>query len=501
MSSQSLSDMRGGLFLKGYKTLSCNEPLRQAPMPEQLVLPVKQHIGDAAEPCVKVGERVLKGQEIADATGYISVPIHASTSGTVTAIEERPVPHPSGLSALCIVIDVDGKDEAIDYKPEAQYEYINPGHLRNIIRHAGIVGLGGAGFPTFVKMNPGPMHRIQTLILNGAECEPYITCDDVLMRERAHEIISGAAILRHALQAERCVIAIEDNKPVATRVMQDAANGAGVEVISVPTRYPMGGEKQLIQVITGQEVPSHGLPAELGVVMQNVATAAAVHRAVEVGEPLISRLVTVTGKGVGQPGNYEVMLGMSVQSLLESCGGPSEDTTAVVMGGSMMGVPIHNTLAPVIKTANCFIAAAAGELEMPGYTQPCIRCGRCHDACPVGLLPQQLYWYARARDMERVQEYNLFDCIECGCCAYVCPSRIPLVGFYRYAKTEIAAQERDRRRADIARMKHEAHLARVERDKQEREAKRQAKKAALANAKKQEKKPAGKPPAEGQDKT
>lgn len=483
-----LSPFHGGLKLDGHKTRSSQAETRTPELPEQLILPLQQHIGEAAEAIVKPGDRVLAGQKVAQASGYVSVPVHASTSGTVSAIEERPVAHPSGLSAPCIVIDVDGRDESIDYSPEGDYESMDPGHLRNIVRDAGIVGLGGAGFPTFIKMNPGLDKDIDFLIINGSECEPYITCDDRLMQDHAEEIIAGAHILRHALKAKHCIIGIESNKPAAIAAMQAAA-GNGIEVREVPTLYPMGGEKQLTHVLTGKEVPSDGLPADIGVVMQNVATAAAVYQAVVKGIPLLSRYVTLTGSGIKQPGNLHALIGTPFQHLIDSGGGLTEDTQAIVMGGSMMGFSVTDTCLPVVKTTNCLIAATSeiiGQSVKDIQSMACIRCGACQDVCPVELLPQQLYWYARAKDMSRIQEYNLFDCIECGCCAYVCPSHIPLVSYYRYAKTEIASMERERARADIARRRHEFHDFRIEREKKERAEKRKKKKEALEQNKEQQ---------------
>jgi electron transport complex protein RnfC len=469
----------GGLQLAGFKELSNREPTVPAPIPQRLVLPLQQHIGEPAEPAVEVGQRVLKGEAIAVPSGYVSVPVHASTSGRVVDIGKHPVPHPSGLNALCIVLEPDGEDRWCEREPIADYQSLDPSELRNRIRAAGIVGLGGAGFPTFIKLNPGPGRSIDTLVLNGAECEPYITCDDRLMRERSEEIVAGARVIRHALRARRCLIGVEDNKPEALAALEGVP-GDDIEVVAVPTRYPAGGEKELIQVLTGLEVPSDGLPMEVGVVMQNVATAAAVHRAVERGEPLVSRFVTVSGQGVAHPRNLEVRLGTPVADLFAPCGGIAADVAALIMGGSMMGFALHDAHAPVVKTTNCVLAETRQGIPGPEPAMPCIRCGACAEVCPVRLLPQQLYWHARAKDFDKVQDYHLFDCIECGCCAYVCPSHIPLVQYYRFAKTAIWAQEREREKADLARRRHEARLARLEREKREREARHREKRAALA---------------------
>lgn len=471
----------GGLHLLGHKEVSTALPVTPAPLPRFLVLPLQQHIGEPAKAIVKPGDPVLKGQMIAKATGYVSAPVHASSSGTVVDIVEHPVPHPSGLSAPCIIIETDGEDTWAAHHPVENYRELDPSALRNIIRAAGIVGLGGAGFPTFIKLNRPPAAVIDTLILNAAECEPYITCDDMLMRERPEEIVAGLLIMRHALQVRECLIGIEDNKPEAAaalaRVIHDF-KVTDVRLIQVPTRYPAGGEKQLIKVLTGKEVPSTGLPLHIGVVCQNVATAAAVYRAITYGEPLISRYVTVTGPGVKQPRNLEVRLGTPMRALIEHCAGTEGmPDSRFLMGGPMMGFALHTLDVPVIKTTNCLLAQPQAAPAKP--VLPCIRCGACAEVCPVSLLPQQLYWHARAKDLVKAQDYKLFDCIECGCCSAVCPSAIPLVDYYRFAKTEIAAQEREKHKANVARERHEFRLQRLEREKQERAAKHEQKKAAL----------------------
>jgi electron transport complex protein RnfC len=477
--SPRLHPLPGGIHPPGLKELSNREPVTRAPLPERLVLPLQQHIGDPAEPVVRPGDRVLKGQVVAKAGGYVSAPVHASTSGRVLAVEVRPVPHPSGLTAPCIVIEPDGEDAWGERTPLADYASADPSRLRNHVREAGIVGMGGAGFPSFIKLNPGPGRRVGTVILNGVECEPYITCDDRLMRERPEEVLAGARIVRHAVQAERCVVAVEDNKPEALAALRAAARD-GVEVVEVPTVYPSGGEKQLIQIVTGREVPSGRLPVEVGVVVQNVATAAALHRAVERGEPLVSRFVTVTGGGVGHPRNLEVALGTPVAALLAHCEPRPAQARALIVGGPMMGFALHDDQAPVVKTTNCLLVDARAPVAEPPL--PCIRCGACTAVCPMHLLPQQLYWFARARDFDKVQDHNLFDCIECGCCAYVCPSRIPLVHYYRYAKTEIWALERDRQRAELAKRRHTARVERLAQEEREREARLAHKKKPAAPA-------------------
>ena len=477
--SRQLWNFHGGIHPPQHKGLSTRHPITQAAIATELVIPLHQHIGQSAEPIVEIGAQVLKGQEIARAVGYVSASVHASSSGTVIAIEERPIPHPSGLSAPCIVIATDGEDRWQTHPPaESHYTEMEPSHLRNLVRAAGIVGLGGAGFPTFIKLNPTGK-AIDTLILNGVECEPYITCDDMLMRERADEIIAGAKIMRHALHAHHVLIAIEDNKPQAIAAMQQAsASAEGIEVVSVPTCYPQGGEKQLIKVLTSKEVPSNGLPFQIGIVVQNVATAYAIHRAINHCQPLVSRIVTITGDGIKEPRNLEVPIGTPIQHLINQCGGTTGDIERVIIGGPMMGFAMHGTTIPLIKTSNCILVTRKPD-QPPPLEMPCIRCGACAEVCPVELLPQQLYWHARAKELDKTQEYDLFDCIECGCCSYVCPSNIPLVHYYRFAKTEIWSQEREKEKADQARKRHEFRLIRIEREELEKEARLAQKRAAV----------------------
>lgn len=474
---------RGGVHPDMHKARSTRLPIAPAELPSRLILPLHQHIGEPAEALVRVGERVLKGQPVARPEGYVSAPIHAPTSGTIADIGELPVPHPSGLVAPCIVIEPDGREAWFAREAEPDTECLDPVTLRNRIREAGIVGLGGAGFPTHIKLNPGPGRPIDTLILNGAECEPYITCDDLLMRERADEIASGLRIVRHALQARRVLIGIEDNKPEAIAAMAEAITDMeGAQVVPVPTMYPAGDSKLLIRVLTGKAVASNRLSAQAGVIVVNVGTTRAIHRAIAYGEPLLSRIVTVTGEAVGRPRNLEVLLGTPMDELLRQCETRLDDIERLIMGGPMMGFALHRADVPVIKTTNCILAATAAEILPPRPVMPCIRCGACSDACPMNLLPQQLYWHARNRDLEKVQRFDLFDCIECGACAFVCPSNIPLVQYFRYAKGDIWVQEREREKAQLARRRHDARQARVEREKAEREARRRQKRAALEGA-------------------
>ncbi|MCG8428359.1 MAG: electron transport complex subunit RsxC [Chromatiales bacterium] len=483
-SQRKLYRFHGGLHLPDNKRQSVGQPVQKAPIPSKLILPLQQHIGEITTPLVKVGDRVLKGQLLAKAQGYISAPVHAPTSGAVIELTEHIIPHPSGLHGPCIVIESDGKDEWGELpEPLTGYKNIDPAELRERIRQSGIVGLGGAAFPTSVKLNPGPETWIKTLIINGAECEPYITCDDMLMREHADRVVDGIEILMHLLKPEEVLIGIEDNKPEAIAAMQQAVSELElehVEVVAIPTLYPSGGEKQLIHVLTGKEVPSGAIPAKLGMVCHNVGTAAAVADAVLSGIPLISRIVTITGEGVPSPGNFEALIGTPASELIKLAGGYTDQVNKLILGGPMMGFTLNDDAAPITKAANCLLAASATEAPDPGAAAPCIRCGQCAAACPVTLLPQQMYWYARAKDLEKTQEYNLFDCIECGCCSHVCPSQIPLVQYFRYAKTESWAKEQEKNKAEHAKKRHEVRVARLERLEAERKAKLRKKKEALA---------------------
>lgn len=483
----------GGLVLEKKGGLT-QEKIISAGIPPLLVVPLLQHIGTATQPIVNIGDHVLKGQMIAECGSEkcsvpMSAPIHAPSSGTVVAIEKRPVPHPSGLEDVCIVIETDGKDEWIVPDIIDDCTHLAPDVLRHKIAQAGIVGLGGAGFPSHLKLQVGDIH---TLILNGAECEPLISCDDYLMRERSVEVIIGARILAYALGGvKRCIIAIEDNKPQAYQALKAAADSGlehlqiaaeTFEIVQVPTRYPAGGEQQLIKVLLNQELPKKMLPRQLGIIVHNVGTAAAVFRAVKWGQPLISRIVTVTGDAVETRQNLEVLLGTPMAYLLKKSN-LNKDLMQLILGGPMMGFNVSSTELPIVKTTNCLIALA--QPVEKSHNMPCIRCGSCEQVCPANLLPQQLYWYARAKDFEKLQDYHLFECIECGCCAYVCPSQLPLVQFYRYAKSEIRTQVQEKLKAQQAKQRFEFREFRLEREKAERAARHQQagdKKAALAAA-------------------
>ena len=377
------------------------------------------------------------------------------------------------MSALCIEIKTDGEDRvaATELKLD-NWRDAEPAEIRQRVRDAGIVGLGGAGFPTAVKLNPGANREVELLLINAAECEPYISCDEALIRSRAEDIVLGIEIIAHALQAKQIVIGIEDNMPEAIEAIKAVLaqhDGNDIQVIPVPTLYPAGGEKQLIYALTGEEVPSQGLPIDIGIICHNVGTAAAISAALIHGKPLISRVVTVTGAGVEQPANIDVRIGTPISHLISECGGYTEDISRLILGGPMMGYALRSDELPITKTSNCVLATTVTKTAQEAA---CIRCGLCVDVCPAQLLPQQLYWHARARDFDRIQDYKLFDCIECGCCTQVCPSRIPLVDYYRFAKNEIWEQERNREISDASRQRHEFRLDRIVREKKELEERR-----------------------------
>jgi electron transport complex protein RnfC len=476
-------DIPGGIHPEECKTLSNRTPIQIAPHTSRLTLPLNQHIGAPAEPVVSVGERVLKGQQIARANSFVSAPLHAPTSGTVTFIGPQPYPHASGMLTRAIVIEADGLDEWEHLQPCADYRSIEPTELLERIRQAGISGMGGAGFPTAVKLNARPTQKIHTLIINGTECEPYITADDVLMRERAAELLSGVDILAHLIQPQQVLIGIEDNKPEAISAIRAAMGERSYVVKVFPTKYPSGGEKQLIQILTGVEVPSGGLPADIGMLCQNVGTCVAVHDAVIHGKPLISRITTLTGEALERPMNVEVLLGTPVSELLQFAGLNPSKLNRLIMGGPMMGFTLTDTSVPVIKTTNCLLASTAEELPPPPPAMPCIRCGECAEACPASLLPQQLHFFAIGQEHEQLKAHNLFDCIECGACAYVCPSSIPLVQYYRVAKAEIRELEQKQIKAEHSKQRFELRQERLRRAEEQKEADRQARAARAAQAK------------------
>ena len=496
-----LYDFDGGIHPEQNKSQSTQLPITTAKIPKRLILPIAQHIGAPGNPAVKPGDKVLKGQVIAKGEDFVSCNLHAPTSGIVGAIEDREVPHQSGMSATCIEIITDGKDTWIDHQGLDNYLESDAASLIDCIAQAGISGMGGAGFPTHVKASI-PASKINTLIINAAECEPYITSDDLLMREYAMDIIKGIEILQRILLPEQCYIGIEDNKPQAIEALQIALkenldDTHNIHVVVIPTKYPSGGEKQLIQILTGKEVPVAGIPADIGIVCQNVGTVHAIYQAVALGIPLISRITTITGDAVSGPQNYQVLLGTPVSDVLTQANAQQDKIKRLIMGGPMMGFTIASTDTPITKTSNCIIAASDQELPDPAMEQACIRCGMCTQACPAQLLPQQLYWFAKSSNLEQAQAHNISDCIECGACSYVCPSNIPLVQYYRFAKGEIKQAKSDKKSSEQAKLRFDIRNARLDRETAEKDAKRKAR--AEAAAKKQAAKKAAPPatPASG----
>jgi len=474
----------GGVHPPENKHQSVTQSIGQLPMPETLVIPLSQHIGAAAIPCVEIGQSVLKGQIIAKPAGMVSIPMHAPTSGTVSAIEHRPIAHSSGMLAPCIEITTDGADTWIEHEGISDYEHISPRKLLEMVGNAGISGMGGAGFPSAVKLNPGRQRPIDTLIVNATECEPYITADDSAIRERAAEIVEGIKILSAILDhPHHIMIGIEDNKPEAIEALAPHVEGTGISVVVFPTKYPSGGEKQLIYILTGKELPSGKLPADLGMVCINIGTTYAIKRAIIDGEPLVSRVTTVTGDAVGIQRNYDTLIGTPVSHMLAHNEYNEQAGGRVVMGGPMMGFTLPSAEVPIIKTTNCILAPSYQEIPDDEPAQPCIRCGMCAEACPASLLPQQLFWYAQAEDHERLEAHNLFDCIECGACSYVCPSNIPLVQYYRAAKGEIRHARDEKVKSDHARERFEFHKERIEQAEREKEEKRAARREAALKAK------------------
>ncbi|EPY6729318.1 electron transport complex subunit RsxC [Klebsiella quasipneumoniae] len=457
-------DFNGGIHPPEMKTQSNGTPLRQVSLPQRFVIPLKQHIGAEGELCVKVGDRVLRGQPLTRGWGRM-LPVHAPTSGTVAAIAPHTTAHPSALAEMSVIIDADGEDRWIERDGWSDYQTRTREALIERIHQFGVAGLGGAGFPTGSKLRGGG-DKIKTLIINAAECEPYITADDRLMQDCAAQIVEGIRILAHILQPDEVLIGIEDNKPQAISMLRAVLCDAhGISLRVIPTKYPSGGAKQLTQILTGKQVPHGGRSSDIGVLMQNVGTAYAVKRAVIDGEPLTERVVTLTGEAVARPGNVWARLGTPVRHLLNDAGFCASAEPMVIMGGPLMGFTLPGLDVPVVKITNCLLAPSASEMGEPQEEKGCIRCSACADACPADLLPQQLYWFSKGQQHDKATAHNLADCIECGACAWVCPSNIPLVQYFRQEKAEIAAIRQEEQRAAEAKARFEARQARLEREK------------------------------------
>ncbi|MGY3963388.1 electron transport complex subunit RsxC [Aeromonas veronii] len=462
-------DFHGGIHPADNKLQSSQSPVEQAGLPPRLIIPLRQHAGAAGDLLVQVGDKVKKGQPLTRYARGRVVPVHASTSGTITEIANHTVAHPSGLDDLCVILTPDGEDEwgELDGKPD--YWNLERGELLERIQQAGIAGLGGAVFPTHSKLD-GRGQLTEILIVNGLECEPYITTDDRLMQQYADEIMDGIRVLKHLLKPKLTLIGVEDNKPEAITELTRHATDEDVLVKTVPTKYPSGGAKQTIELLTGRQVPKGGRAVDIGIMVLNVATVFAIKRAIIDGEPLIERIVTLTGDSFKKPGNAWVRLGTPVRWLLQRFELQPEADQRVIMGGPMMGFTLPHAMVPVVKATNCLLAPTQAELPAPGPEQPCIRCSACADACPATLLPQELYWYSRAKEYDKAEKLNLMDCIECGACAWVCPSEIPLVQYYKIAKDDIREARAEAEKAERAKQRFEAKQARFEREKAAREA-------------------------------
>jgi electron transport complex protein RnfC len=465
-----LYHFHGGMRLRHNKKISCETPVEKTPLATRYFVPLLQHRGREAEPTVSVGQKVLKGDQVGCFGDLGGGYVHAPTSGTVTSIARHPISHPSGAEGRCIVIRPDGLDQWKELDPVENWEQADPAILRQKIAQSGIVGLGGAVFPTGFKVSEASERSIHTVILNGSECEPYISCDEMLMREQPASVILGAQVLQKAVGANRTVIAIEDQMGVVNASLTEAlkkSGASGIDIVKVTTIYPEGGERQLIKVLTGLEVPSSGRPSDIGLLCQNVATATAAARAVTEGKPLIERIVTVSGNGVRKPRNLLAQIGIPISNLVDQCGGYAPGATRLILGGPMMGYSLSSDSNPVIKAANCILVLTEDEIRPPQVEMPCIRCGECARVCPAILLPQALNHSIRNGLWDDTRDLGLSDCIECGCCDFVCPSHIPLVEWFRFGKSELRLQELEQNSAEAARKRfqdRETRLARIKRE-------------------------------------
>lgn len=430
----------GGIHPPDSKQWSSHKAIEECPLPAELIVPLAQHIGAPAVPCVEVGQHVAKGQEIGTAKGFVSVPVHAPTSGVISAIENRP--HPWGTSLPAVIIKSDGEDRWYPELQPADPGELSPEDIIEKVRQAGVVGMGGAAFPAHVKLSPPPEKNIQTLIFNGVECEPYLTADHRLMLEDPERILQGVALLQYVFGSERVVVGIEANKPDAIALFERLCAGTPVEIVPLQVKYPQGAEKQLIAAVTGREVPSGGLPMDIGVAVHNVSSAAAINDAVLLGRPLIERICTVTGPAIREPKNLRIRIGTPLSQLVDACGGLSEDPGKVILGGPMMGFTQLGFEVPAIRGTSGLLLLRQADVRLQPEG-PCIRCARCVQACPMHILPTTIAAYARRDMIAEAAEYCAMDCIECGSCSYVCPAAIPLVQGIRYGKAAILAKKRN----------------------------------------------------------
>ncbi|VFP79485.1 Electron transport complex subunit RsxC [Candidatus Erwinia haradaeae] len=459
INKNTLWNFNGGIYPLDMKSQSSNTPLRRLPLPEIFILPIQQHIGPESEICVQPGDTVLRGQALTFGNNKM-LPIHAPSSGVITKIAPHETTNKS-IFKTCLFITPDGKDKW--YKTEKLHDYrkVTRSELIERIYQSGIAGLGGAGFPTARKIQSS-LHKIETLIINAAECEPYITADDRLIQEYAGEILEGVRILAWILKAHQVLIGIEDNKPHAIIALQQSLKlDTDICICIIPTKYPSGGAQQLIKILTGKEIPHNGHSSDIGVFIQNVSTTFAIKRAIVNGEALTERVVTITGSSIVYPGNIWVRLGTQISHLLKHSHFYPEDKQIIISGGTLMGATLKNTFVPVVKTTNCILAPSTKEIKPRTQEENCIRCGKCADVCPVSLLPQQLYWFSKGHDHIKARAYNIKDCIECGACAYVCPSNIPLVEYYKKEKTLIQELDLESHRSKLAKLRFEARKKRL----------------------------------------